>query len=136
MKNLICVKIWRRCTKERGTKNKKVVAYHKKGCNTMTQREFFEKAIKIFESDSVKDNVMADFAKERIEALDRRNTNRSSKLTKTQIENEKIKEKIMALFDEHNNLAACEVAEKIEISTQKASALLVQLEKAKQKRAT
>lgn len=97
----------------------------------MTQREFFEKAIKIFEGDSVKDNVMADFAKERIEALDRRNTNRSSKLTKTQIENEKIKEKIMVLFDEHNNLAACEVAEKIEISTQKASALLVQLEKAK-----
>lgn len=92
----------------------------------MTQREFFTKAIKVFENT---DNAeLVEFAKSRISALDKRNENRSGKKTKTQIENDGIKEKILELYESGNEVfVASEVGRKLEISTNKASALLRQL---------
>ena len=92
----------------------------------MTQREFFTKAIEIFESSG--NAEMAAFGKERISALDKRNENRSNKQTKTQIENDVIKSKILELYKSGNEVfVASEVGEKLGISTNKASALLRQL---------
>lgn len=92
----------------------------------MTQREFFTKAIEIFES--TENAEMVEFAKERISALDKRNENRSNKQTKTQIENDVIKSKILELYESGNEVfVASQVGEKLEISTNKASALLRQL---------
>lgn len=92
----------------------------------MTQREFFTKAIEIFES--LENAEMVEFAKERISALDKRNENRSNKQTKTQIENDAIKADILKLYESGNEVfVASQVGEKLNISTNKASALLRQL---------
>lgn len=92
----------------------------------MTQREFFTKAIEIFnEIDAFE---MAQFATERIAALDKRNEHRSTKKSATQIENEKTKEKILGLFESGNEVyVASDIGRKLEISTNKASALARQL---------
>lgn len=92
----------------------------------MTQREFFTKAIEIFES--LENAEMVEFAKERISALDKRNENRSNKQTKSQIENDVIKSKMLELYKTGNEVfVASEVGEKLGISTNKASSLLRQL---------
>ena len=92
----------------------------------MTQREFFTKAIEIFES--LENAEMVEFARERISALDKRNENRSNKQTKVQIENDVIKSKILELYETGNEVfVAADVGRKLEISTNKASALLRQL---------
>ena len=91
----------------------------------MTQREFFTKIAEICK-DTHAD--LAEFAQERIVALDKRNENRSNKQTKTQIENDVIKSKILELYESGNEVfVASEVGGKLGISTNKASALLRQM---------
>lgn len=92
----------------------------------MTQRDFFKKAIEVFNATDNKE--LAQFAEERIAALDKRNENRSNKKSATQIENEKIKEKILELYESGNEVyVASDIGRKLDISTNKASALLRQL---------
>lgn len=116
----------------------------------MTKREFLQAVIAIAEVEKESDVViprdkivdktgnmyMADvtmddlitFSQTEIEKLDARNASRSSKPTKAQIENEPIKKKIVELLTEvGEKYVASAIAEKVEISTQKASALCRQL---------
>ena len=87
----------------------------------MTNREFYEAVIKAVENEELKN-----FAKEAIEKLNHRNESRANKPNKTQIANEPIKEAILdALTAEP--ITASAIAERVEISTQKASALCRQL---------
>jgi hypothetical protein len=55
----------------------------------MTQREFFKKAIAIF--NEVENEEMKAYAESAIEKLDARNARKSSTPSKTQVENEEIK---------------------------------------------
>lgn len=90
----------------------------------MTKREFLQAVIA---TGTVAEEVKA-FAQTEIEKLDARNASRSSKPTKAQIENEPIKRKIVTLLTEvGEKYVASAIAEKLEISTQKASALCRQL---------
>ena len=116
----------------------------------MTKREFLQAVIAIAEMEKESDvtiprekivdktgnmymedvtmEKLVDFAKEEIAKLDQRNASRSSKPTKAQIENESIKTKIVELLTEvSEKYVASAIAEKVEISTQKASALCRQL---------
>lgn len=116
----------------------------------MTKREFLQAVIAIAEMEKESDvtiprekivdktgnmymegvtmEKLVDFAKEEIAKLDQRNASRSSKPTKAQIENEPIKRKIIELLTEvGEKYVASAIAEKLEISTQKASALCRQL---------
>jgi len=65
----------------------------------------------------------------RIAKLDERNEKRKSKPSKTAEANKPIKESIVALITEKGVGIASSVAEELGITTQKASALLVQLAK-------
>lgn len=68
------------------------------------------------------------FAQEAIVKLDERNAKRSSKPSKTAVENEPIKAQIMEFITKRNEFCiAGAIAEALEISTQKASALCRQL---------
>ena len=87
----------------------------------MTKREFLE-AVK----EAALSDEMTEFAVAAIEALDKRNTKRRETPTKAQVANEGIKAEILAALDEGAQFAS-EVAEKVGVSTQKASALLRQL---------
>ena len=90
----------------------------------MTKREFLQAVIA---TETATEEVKA-FAQTEIEKLDMRNASRSSKPTKAQIENEPIKQKIVELLTEvGEKYVASAIAEKVEISTQKASALCRQL---------
>lgn len=92
--------------------------------NKMTKREFLQAVIA---TETVAVNVK-EFAQSEIKKLDARNASRSSKPTKAQIENEPIKKKIVELLTEvGEKYVASAIAEKVEISTQKASALCRQL---------
>lgn len=102
----------------------------------MTKREFLQAVIALAEIEKnsdvkVKDFTMKDIkihAEEEITKLDMRNATRSSKPTKTQLENETIKQKIVDLLTEvGERYVASAIAERLEISTQKASALCRQL---------
>lgn len=116
----------------------------------MTKREFLQAVIAIAEVEKASDAIiprekivdktgnmymedvtmdtLINFAKEEITKLDVRNASRSSKPTKVQIENESIKAKIVELLTEvGEKYVASAIAEKVEISTQKASALCRQL---------
>ena len=88
----------------------------------MTKREFFEMVIA-----NVEVEEMVEFAKAEIEKMDARNTRRSSKPTKKQEENEAIKARILEVLSNEPQ-SASQVGEKVEISTQKASALLRQID--------
>ena len=87
----------------------------------MTKREFQE-AVK----EAALSDEMTEFAVAALEALDKRNTKRRETPTKAQVANEGIKVEILAALDEGAELAS-QVAEKVGVSTQKASALLRQL---------
>lgn len=87
----------------------------------MTNREFYEAVIKAVENEELKN-----FAKEAIEKLNHRNESRANKPNKTQIANEPIKEAILDALTTELTPASV-IAEKVEISTQKASALCRQL---------
>ena len=88
----------------------------------MTNREFFNAVI----ANEITEEVIA-HATESIAKLDERNAKRASKPSKTQKENESIKTSILAVLTTEPKVAS-EVAELVGISTQKASALLRQIE--------
>lgn len=99
----------------------------------MTKREFFNEVIAVIDGTSEVDVLeLKEFAKAEIVKLDERNASRSSKPTKTQIENEPIKEKILEVLSTGERMVASAIAERLEISTQKASALCRQLVESKQ----
>ena len=99
----------------------------------MTKREFLNDVIAVIDGTSeVNVLELKEFAKAEIVKLDERNANRSSKPTKTQIENEPIKEKILEVLSTGEKMVASAIAERLEISTQKASALCRQLVESKQ----
>lgn len=88
----------------------------------MTQREFLTKVIA-----TSTDVEIVDKAKELIEGLDKKNAQRASKPSKTQIENEPIKVSILEFLAGSKVQTAPEIAVAVGISTQKASALAKQL---------
>lgn len=88
----------------------------------MTNREFFEAII----NGTMNDEIVA-HAKSAIEKLDEKNAKRNNKPSKTQIENEPIKVAIVEHIGENEIVTATQIGERLEISTQKASALLRQL---------
>ena len=88
----------------------------------MTNREFFENVIATSE-----DEEMIAKAKALIEALDRRNAKRAERPSKTAIANEPIKAEIAKVLTDEPTTAS-EIAAKVEISVQKASALLRQMD--------
>ena len=89
--------------------------------NTMTEREFMNKVI-----ESKISEELVEYAKAAINKLDARNEKKKNTPTKAQIANEKLKEQIVDLLKEGAKTAA-QVGASLEVSTQKASALLVQL---------
>ena len=98
----------------------------------MTKREFLNEVIAVIDGTSEVDVLeLKEFAKAEIVKLDERNASRSSKPTKTQIENEPIKEKILEVLSTGERKVASAIAERLEISTQKASALCRQLVESK-----
>ena len=98
----------------------------------MTKREFLNEVIAVIDGTSEVDVLeLKEFAKAEIVKLDERNANRSAKPTKAQIENKSIKEKILEVLSTEERMVASAIAEKVEISTQKASALCRQLVESK-----
>lgn len=87
----------------------------------MTNREFYEAIINA----NINDELTA-FATEGIAKMDKRNEKRSSKPSKVALANEPIKQAIANLITD-KGMTASEVGASLEISTQKASALLRQL---------
>lgn len=84
----------------------------------MTNREFFNAVIESNVSDELKA-----FATDAIAKLDARNAKRSATPSKSQIANEAVKAEIAKVLTEEPQTAS-EIAQKCEISTQKASSLL------------
>ena len=98
----------------------------------MTKREFLNEVIAVIDGTSEVDVLeLKEFAKAEIVKLDERNANRSAKPTKTQIENKSIKEKILEVLSTGERMVASAIAERLEISTQKVSALCRQLVESK-----
>lgn len=88
----------------------------------MTYREFYNAVI---EGTITED--MVEFAKGAVEKLDARNAKRAERPSKKAIENEPIKAKIAEILTDTPQTAS-EIATKVEISVQKASALLRQMD--------
>ena len=88
----------------------------------MTNREFFKAVI-----NSVENEELKAFAQAEIDKLDKKNEKRKNTQTKTQKENEGIKNSIVALLEEKGSMVASVIATELNISTQKASALCKQL---------
>ena len=89
----------------------------------MTNREFYSAIANGTMSDEIKA-----FAEDAIAKMDERNAKRSSKPSKTSIENAPIKESIIEFISNRNEFCiAGASAEALEISTSKASALCRQL---------
>lgn len=93
----------------------------------MTNREFLTA---VAASESVAENIK-EYALQQIDKLNMRNQNRTSKPSPKQLENENFKMEIMEkIFIDNETVAtAAQVGDIMEFSTQKASALLRQLEK-------
>ena len=91
----------------------------------MTNREFFT----AIASNTTLPVELVEFATEAIAKLDKRNASRSSKPSKPAIANEPIKALIVEYVTAHANALASDIAVACEISTQKASALCVQMVK-------
>lgn len=91
----------------------------------MTNREFFNAVIagNVTEAE-------VEFAKAALAKIDEKNEKRKGTLNKNQKANEGLKETIIGLFAENEVLTAKTVGEALEVSTQKASALLRQLAQA------
>lgn len=87
----------------------------------MTNREFLNSVIEIATSDEMKAHALA-----LIEQMDKRNAKRSSTPSKTAVANEPIKAQILDTLGATPKTAA-EIALGVEVTTQKASALLRQL---------
>lgn len=88
----------------------------------MTRREMFEAIV----NGNVTEEVIA-MAQNEITKMDERNAKRKNSPSKKSVENEPIKAKISEVLT-NTPQSASEIAEKVEISTQKASALLRQIE--------
>lgn len=88
----------------------------------MTRKEFFNAVIEANLSEEMTNFAMASLEKLEKEAEHRRNTP-----TKAQRENESIKETILAHFTSGVAMSSAEVAKEVNITPQKASALLRQL---------
>ena len=88
----------------------------------MTNREFYTAIV----NSDLNDEMKA-FATEAIEKLDARNAKRANTLSKTQKDNLPLIEKIASLLTSEPKLAS-ELAKEMEISTQKASALVKKVE--------
>ena len=88
----------------------------------MTKREFMEMVIATVDNEEMKE-----FAQKEIETLNRRNAKRAERPSKTAIANEPIKAEIAKILTNEPMLAS-EIAQKVEISTQKANALLGQMD--------
>ena len=88
----------------------------------MTNREFFTAIV----NGTLNEEVIA-HAQSSIEKLDARNASRKDKPSKKSLENEIIKDAIKNVLTDEP-MTASEIAEKMKISTQKASALLRQIE--------
>ena len=87
----------------------------------MTRREFLE----VVKSGEINDEVVAK-AGEMLEKLDAENEKRRNRVSKKALENEPIKERIVEVLGDEPKTAT-EIGAEVEISTQKASALLRQL---------
>lgn len=87
----------------------------------MTYREMLEKVI----ANDVTDEVI-EKATERLEKLDAENEKRKNRVSKKALENEPVKARILEVLGEEPKTAT-EIGKEVEISTQKASALLRQL---------
>lgn len=72
----------------------------------MTQREFLEQVIA---TSGVAEEVKT-YAETKIESLNAKNTNRSSKPTKKQLENEPIKTKILEYLETHSQVIGTDLA--------------------------
>ena len=90
----------------------------------MTIREFLESVVGAEISDE-----MTDFAQARIAKIDEKNEKKKSSSSPKKAENAGIKTAILDAMELGQGYKASEIAEAFSISTQKASALLVQLEK-------
>lgn len=89
----------------------------------MTNRQFYN----AIANGTMNDEIKA-FAEKAIVKMDERNAKRNSKPSKTAIENEPIKEKIVEFIAQRNEFCiAGVIAEALEISAHKASALCRQL---------
>lgn len=88
----------------------------------MTKREMFEMIV----SGNINEEVV-EMAKNELVKMDERNARRKNSPSKKSIENEPIKAKILEILTDEP-MTASEVAEKVEISVQKASALLRQID--------
>lgn len=88
----------------------------------MTNREFFTAVI----NGTFNEEVIA-HAQDAIEKLDARNAKRSSTPSKTQRENEPIKQAIVDFVRAGKSVTISEIAQGLEISSQKSSALCRQL---------
>ena len=88
----------------------------------MTNREFFEKVIAEVTNEELVEKAKVELAK-----LDARNARRASTPSKKAKENEPIKKAIREVLGAEP-MTASEIASKVEISTQKASALLRQID--------
>lgn len=91
----------------------------------MTKREFLMAVIA-----KVEDAELKLFAEQEIEKMDERNAKRKNSPSKKSLENEPIKAKIVEYLgreDELDFATASEIANEVEISVQKASALCRQL---------
>ena len=88
----------------------------------MTKREMYEAII----NGNVNEEVI-EMAKSEIIKMDEKNAKRKNTPSKVAIANEPIKAKIKEILT-HEPQSASEVAEKVEISVQKASALLRQID--------
>ena len=88
----------------------------------MTKREMFEAIV----NGNITDEVVA-MAKNEITKMDERNAKRKGKPSKNALANEPIKAQILEVLTDVP-MVASDVAEKVGISTQKASALLRQID--------
>ena len=89
----------------------------------MTNREFLNAVIALSASEEITEH-----AKAMIASLDKRNAARTSKPSKTQLENAPIKQAILDVITEMNaEVSASELHERLNISVQKASSLCRQL---------
>lgn len=89
----------------------------------MTNREFLNAVIALSTSEEITEH-----AKAMIASIDKRNSARTSKPSKTQLENAPIKEAILGIIAEMNaEVSASELHERLNISVQKASSLCRQL---------
>jgi len=90
----------------------------------MTNREF----LNIVLSANISEDANAK-ATALLEALDKRNAQRSSKPSKRSIENQPIKEAILKFLGESTPATASDIAKACELKVQKASGVCIQMEK-------